>query len=323
MDRICPKCNKEYDKGFYAQTGRCSECSAKIRKLLEEDNLTAQNADIRNATPPKPRKYGVISSSSGESVKRRTNSSKTAKNNEKKAAKTQTKMLGADMASDPEMASAATTTVPIPHVPTSKTTKEDTTDQPMDELFFDADFVDDDPSDVDNSDFTTSDEEAALAELDAYNEEPTLAAEDVAPLGEEFQPTENNSVVEENLSAELREKQRITDALVHKKTKHPEIAPQENRKKFSDNDISKDEPEESAASWLQRCIERKREEQSQRAEQKEIEGSDFDSNQDGYYDDTPLKSGVKADVFPKALVIKISATIIGMFGLIAFLIYYA
>ena len=85
MDRICPKCNKEYDKGFYAQTGRCSECSAKIRKLLEEDNLTAQNADIRNATPPKPRKYGVISSSSGESVKRRTNSSKTAKNNEKKA----------------------------------------------------------------------------------------------------------------------------------------------------------------------------------------------------------------------------------------------
>lgn len=79
MDRICPKCNKEYDKGFYAQTGRCSECSAKIRKLLEEDNLTAQNADIRNATPPKPRKYGVISSSSGESVKRRTNSSKTAK----------------------------------------------------------------------------------------------------------------------------------------------------------------------------------------------------------------------------------------------------
>ena len=318
MDRICPKCNKEYDKGFYAQTGRCSECSAKIRKLLEEDNLTAQNADIRNATPPKPRKYGVISSSSGESVKRRTNSSKTAKNNEKKVAKTQTKMLGADMASDPEMASA---TAPIPHVPTSKTTKEDTADQPMEELFFDADFVDDDPSDVDNSDFTTSDEEAALAELDAYNEEPTLDAEDVAPLGEEFQHTENNSAVEENLSAELREKQRITDALVHKKTKHPEIAPQENRKKFSDNEISKDEPEESAASWLQRCIERKREEQSQRAEQKEIEGSDFDSNQDGYYDDTP--SGVKADVFPKALVIKISATIIGMFGLIAFLIYHA
>ena len=287
---------------------------------MEEDNLTAQNADIRNATPPKPRKYGVISSSSGESVKRRTNSSKTAKNNEKKVAKTQTKMLGADMASDPEMASA---TAPIPHVPTSKTTKEDTADQPMEELFFDADFVDDDPSDVDNSDFPTSDEEAALAELDAYNEEPTLDAEDVAPLGEEFQHTENNSAVEENLSAELREKQRITDALVHKKTKHPEIAPQENRKKFSDNEISKDEPEESAASWLQRCIERKREEQSLRAEQKEIEGSDIDSNQDGYYDDTPLKSGVKADVFPKALVIKISATIIGMFGLIAFLIYYA
>lgn len=322
MDRICPKCNKEYDKGFYAQTGRCSECSAKIRKLLEEDNLTAQNADIRNATPPKPRKYGVISSSSGESVKRRTNSSKTAKYNEKKVVKTQTKMLGADMASDPEMASA-TTTVPIPHAPTNKTTKEDTTDQPMDELFFDADFVDDDPSDVDNSDFTTSDEEAALAELDAYNEEPALDVEDVAPLGEEFQLTENNSAAEENLSAEQREKQRITEALVHKKTKHPEIAPQENRKKFSDEDISKDEPEESAASWLQRCIERKREEQSQRAEQKEIDGSDFDSNQDGYYDDTPLKSGVKADVFPKALVIKISATIIGMFGLIAFLIYYA
>ena len=232
------------------------------------------------------------------------------------------------MASDPEMASAAAT-APIPHVPTSKTTKEDVTDQPMEELFFDADFVDDDPSDVDNSDFTTSDEEAALAELDAYNEEPTLDAEDVAPLGEEFQPTENNSAVEENLSAELREKQRITDALVHKKTKHPEIAPQENRKKFSDNDISKDEPEESAASYIKdddvqvRSIERKREEQSQKAEQKEIEGSDFDSNQDGYYDDTPLKSGVKADVFPKALVIKISATIIGMFGLIAFLIYYA
>lgn len=322
MDRICPKCNKEYDKGFYAQTGRCSECSAKIRKLLEEDNLTAQNADIRNATPPKPRKYGVISSSSGESVKRRTNSSKAAKNNEKKAAKTQTKMLEADIASDAEMTSA-TTTAPIPHAPTSKTTKEDALDQPMEELFFDADFVDDDPSDVDNSDFTISDEEAALAELDAYNEEPALDVADVAPLGEEFQPTENNSAVEENLSAEQREKQRITDALVHKKTKHPEIAPQENRKKFSDKDISKDEPEESAASWLQRCIERKREEQSQRAEQKEIEGSDFDSNQDGYYDDTPLKSGVKADVFPKALVIKISATIIGMFGLIAFLIYYA
>lgn len=69
----------------------------------------------------------------------------------------------------------------------------------------------------------------------------------MAPLGEEFQHTENNSAVEENLSAELREKQRITDALVHKKTKHPEIAPQENRKKFSDNEISKDEPEESAA----------------------------------------------------------------------------
>lgn len=321
MDRICPKCNKEYDKGFYAQTGRCSECSAKIRKLLEEDNLTAQNADIRNATPPKPRKYGVISSSSGESVKRRTNSSKAAKNNEKKAAKTQTKMLEADIASDAEMAS--TTTAPLPHVPTGKTTKEDVVDQPMEELFFDADFVDDDPSDVNNSDFTTSDEEAALAELDAYNEEPTLDVEDVTPLDEEFRPTENNSAVEDNLSAELREKQRITDALVHKRTKHPEIAPQENRKKFSDKDISKDEPEESAASWLQRCIERKREEQSQRAEQKEIEGSDFDSNQDGYYDDTPLKSGVKADVFPKALVIKISATIIGMFGLIAFLIYYA
>ena len=264
MDRICPKCNKEYDKGFYAQTGRCSECSAKIRKLLEEDNLTAQNADIRNATPPKPRKYGVISSSSGESVKRRTNSSKTAKNNEKKVAKTQTKMLGADMASDPEMVSAAAT-APIPHVPTRKTTKEDAADQPMEELFLDADFVDDDPSDIDNSDFTTSDEEAALAELDAYNEEPTLDAEDVAPLGEEFQHTENNSAVEENLSAELREKQRITDALVHKKTKHPEIAPQENRKKFSDNDISKDEPEESAASWLQRCIERKRAESKGRA----------------------------------------------------------
>ena len=53
MDRICPKCNKEYDKGFYAQTGRCSECSAKIRKLLEEENFRAVYADIRYARPPK------------------------------------------------------------------------------------------------------------------------------------------------------------------------------------------------------------------------------------------------------------------------------
>lgn len=58
-------------------------------------------------------------------------------------------------------------------------------------------------------------------------------------------------------------------------------------------------------------------------EEMEIEGIDYASNVDGYYDDVAPKSPIKADVIPKIFFLKIAGVIVGMFAFIAFLIYYA
>lgn len=134
---------------------------------------------------------------------------------------------------------------------------------------------------------------------------------------------------------ELERRRQITNKLLSKKT----IVPNSNSQhKETDNkdvktsndkiDIENSNSEKcntlsSTASWLQKKIDKAKIEKELKSEHLEIDGSDFSSNDDGYYDNTPLARPIKADVIPKALIIKVILGVIGTFSAIAFLIYYA
>lgn len=197
-----------------------------------------------------------------------------------------------------------------------------------------------------NSDYNEEETIAENVHQDSFEEESYQDVANNEQLGkepDEYDDFDNendndlfNSEVNEPendepvLSEEELRRKEITELLVNKKTVLPQIEKPEEENVSAENTsidetISEDEEKNkfSTASWLQKRIEKARIEQEQKTEHMEIEDSDFTSNADGYYDDVPLRSSIKADVIPKGLILKVIGTIVLMFCAIAFLIYYA
>lgn len=81
------------------------------------------------------------------------------------------------------------------------------------------------------------------------------------------------------------------------------------------------ETHKNAADWLKKKIEASNKKLNK--DEMEMEGIEYASNIDGYYDDIPSRTPIKPDTIPKIFFLKIAGVIIGTFAFIAFLIYYA
>lgn len=81
------------------------------------------------------------------------------------------------------------------------------------------------------------------------------------------------------------------------------------------------ETHKNAADWLKKKIEASNKKLN--GDEMEMEGIEYASNIDGYYDDIPSRTPIKPDTIPKIFFLKIAGVIIGTFAFIAFLIYYA
>lgn len=92
----------------------------------------------------------------------------------------------------------------------------------------------------------------------------------------------------------------------------PTPSPEETKQ----NDIN----ENKSSDWLKEKLAAQK---KTNEEELEIEGIEYASNCDGYYNDINSRSKVKADTIPKMFFLKIVGIIVGMFGFIAFVIYYA
>lgn len=179
----------------------------------------------------------------------------------------------------------------------------------------------DDDSDLNSSRTEDSYEDGSFLENES---------EDYDAENEQF---ENEIDVEKE--KELERRRQITNKLLNKKTIVPNSNSQHEEINNKDVETSNDKINiensnsekcntlSSTASWLQKKIDKAKIEKELKSEHLEIDGSDFSSNDDGYYDNTPLASPIKADVIPKTLIIKVILGVIGTFSAIAFLIYYA
>lgn len=88
----------------------------------------------------------------------------------------------------------------------------------------------------------------------------------------------------------------------------------------NENSVS-GETHKNAADWLKKRIEASNKKLNK--DEMEMEGIEYASNIDGYYDDIPSRTPIKPDTIPKIFFLKIAGVIIGTFAFIAFLIYYA
>lgn len=361
MNKICPCCSGQYDVAYFKKYGKCSECSKYIKDAIDnsenKESIVKSNATVRNASvgktdinkkrtnvladnsKPVTTKYKAVSANSSGIRKPKKTQPKTTESKYKPISKNTAekstndklnKVLESNALSHP-VDTSANFNPPKEDVQLIHEDNESVYDAMQRDVNSDYNEEENMTENVRQDNFEKEsyqdivNDEQPDDEPDKYDDFKNENDENL--FNSEVNEPENDEPV---LSEEELRRKEITELLVNKKTVLPQIEKPEEENVSAENTsidetVSEDEEKNkfSTASWLQKRIEKARIEQEQKTENMEIEDSDFTSNADGYYDDVPLRSSIKADVIPKGLILKVIGTIVLMFCAIAFLIYYA
>lgn len=212
-------------------------------------------------------------------------------------------------------------------------------------------FPDEDEESADEGEIIElEDDEEELPEDEEFEED--------APAEEEYedddaQEDEETSRILEQMRRDLEEKNRTTTLTPDEEDEEPadfgeeeesyeeydSPEPDDDDTEFDDNDeeteeeadsLSEDEEESakkpvimSVADMIRQRCHTDNSDEDYSTEKREVEKDVFDSNSDGYYDDTEASEPPQADIIPKKTILKVVGTIVGLVLLTIFFIYYA
>ena len=325
----CPLCKENYENDYYKRTGKCSECGKVIRKYVEGDELPANE----NNNAVRRQAKAAAKKESDKNTEPRTDSKPHYGMVQNKPTGYTLKVSG-DKALKGEN-KKKTTFQNVQDKPNAKVKNTDTAvsssaaneDENIDIDTVSSDISNDDAM-VENQKLLERLKEVAKKTDDSTDNEQWNGDDELYYDENEDEITESDD--EEDIEVETEEqkkarldmerRKRVEEKLYSKKVIRPNedsVKGKKEKSKSNDNKQTTDTKEESAGTWLKKKV------ANEHSEKMEIEGIDYESNRDGYYNDVPPLSPIKADTISKATVIKSFLVVIGLILLIAFMVFYA
>lgn len=342
---ICPKCKSVIDMKYYEKTGKCAECGKQIELSTSQSNANARKAaktTYRTLKPGGQTSYKKVNKEIPERQKEEKKKPEPKKqvieeplpfdddgfvtednvatddasdkehNNYGESSNSKNDYYDEDDAPDMDIEEPDFESMEEGNEPENNDYDEDDEDEQDDEDDEEIEFVDDEDDDGDEQSNDEEEQKAPEPRKKISREE--LTANFLQKQRAKLKETQKDkSVHDEHVNSskgeQKKEKTKKTKDVFTKNTKD-EKQPDAKQKETEDK-------KKSPALWL-----KSQKESQGHAEQMEKEGDEYVSNKDGYYDDTTPQVPAKADLIPAKAIFKIIGVAAGVFGLLAFMIYY-
>ncbi len=326
----CPNCNNRYDEKWYRAKHKCSECGKPFLKLdtteTETEKKVAPSPALQSQTKCTS-KYvpGPVGGNKKPARKEKKADTAATLEKEQKHDLKMDEQISEDVLREHQKKELVKETHSQKTAASEKKKSlfEDEDESENTDYEEEADMNEDEPDDLL---YDEEDEEEDEETYDGDDEEEDFYEGDIEEDDEEEEEPEvyEDKKPQQNLKPSSYRKSGKTQIKERRNTlfadEDDEDDAEEETTEKADVQDRKDEEKPSPAQWLKKITDMK---VMDRGEERLIDEKVFDSNLDGYYDNELSGELPTEDKIPKSTIIKAVGAIILLFGMVAFMIYYA